>query len=304
LSHGEKNKRLSEITQADIKTLHTRIGTKLGTKRGKFAANHALILLSGMFSKSAKDLGFDLRNNPARGIPRFAEKGRDRVLRLDEVQSLMKAIDSAEPTMRDFIKMALFTGARRSNVLAMKWDDVSIERATWKVPGEVTKSGDPLIVSLAPQVVEILKQRPEYSPYVFPAMRMAPKQVEDARRMRDAGATTRAIAEALAISQTAVCRVLKASFKAEEPRHLSPPKTAWESILKAAGIAERTTIHDLRRTFATALINTGASLTVVAAAMGHKDIRTTQKHYAFASTDTVKNATIAGVNSLTGLSAA
>lgn len=294
-----KFKRLDEITQADVKTLHTRIGSK----NGKYAANRVLALLSGMFSKSGADLGFDVRNNPARGVTRFEEKERDRVLRADEVQALLAAIEHEDATIRDFIKVSLFTGARRANVLSMKWDDVSIPRGEWTVAGAETKNGDPMKIALAPAVVDILKKRADDSPYVFPAQRVTDEQVQAVKSMQGTGATTREIADRVKLSQTTVCRIVARGYDATAPRHLSPPRKAWEAVLEAAGIKERTTLHDLRRSFASALINSGANLTTVAAALGHHDVRTTQKHYAIATGATVRNATMAGVDALLGATA-
>ena len=144
----------------------------------------------------------------------------------------------------------------------------------------------------------MLKNRPDDSPFVFPAQRITPEQVDAVKDMHATGETTREIANKVKLSQTTVCRILSPNFNADEPRHLSPPRKAWEDVLAAAGITERTTLHDLRRSFASALINSGANLTTVAAALGHKDIRTTQKHYAIATGATVKNATLAGVDAL------
>jgi hypothetical protein len=95
----------------------------------------------------------------------------------------------------------------------------------------------------------------------------------------------------LGLSQTQIRRTLPPDIDATVPRPMSPPKTGWKRILRAAGISERTTLHDLRPTLATWMIRTGASLTAVAAGMGHKDIRTTQKHYAWADMDLVRRVT-------------
>jgi PAS domain S-box-containing protein len=44
-------------------------------------------------------------------------------------------------TVCDFVQLALFTGARRSNVMAMQWPDVHMERPEWHIA--MTKNGDP-----------------------------------------------------------------------------------------------------------------------------------------------------------------
>ncbi len=286
-------RRIAEITQADVKLLHTRIGTNTG----KYAANRVLTLLGAMYSLCGKDHGLNPRtDNPTVDVTRFEETERKRHLKGEELQQFMAAVAAdVDADVRDYIHVSLFTGARRANVLGMKWEDVDLKRATWKVPGEMTKGGEQLVVALAPQVVELLNKRPDFSPYVFPARRVTVEQVEQARALAAEGMNTRKIGEAVGLSQTQVVRILKPAFNAETPRHMHPPRNAWERILKAAEISERTTLHDLRRTFATWMVTSGASLPVIATAMGHKDMRTTQKHYALAEGDVVTKATLASV---------
>jgi integrase len=113
------------------------------------------------------------------------------------------------PTIRDFIKVSLFTGARRSNVLGMKWENLDLKRGVWKVPGEVTKNGSPLVITLHPQVITILDQRPDFSPYVFPAERITAEQVATVRELHDQKKSTREIAATVSLSQTTVCRILE-----------------------------------------------------------------------------------------------
>ena len=65
--------------------------------------------------------------------------------------------------------MCLFTGARRLNVQAMRWKEVSFEEATWRIPD--TKSGEPQVVPLDPWSIEILKERRKsgtVEEFVFP----------------------------------------------------------------------------------------------------------------------------------------
>lgn len=287
------NRQLASITQSDVKHLHTRIGEH----SGKYAANRVLSLLAAMFSKSGKDLIFDPRDNPCRGVPKFPEKARDRVLYADELRRFLAAVAMEKDTdIRDFLMIALYTGARRANVLSMAWDDLDLRSSTWTVPGATTKNGDPMVITLAPPVLAILKARPHMTSFVFPAKLVSQAQVEQARALAKGNATTRDIARMLDLSQTQVCRMFRPNFNAGAPRPMSPlKKEVWTRIQATAEIKQRITLHDLRRTFATWLVKSGASLTVVAAAMGHKDLRTTQRVYVWADAELVKKATLAGV---------
>ena len=75
---------------------------------------------------------------------------------------------------------------------------------------------------------------------------------------------------------------------------------AWRRLLIRAGIRERLTLHDVRRTWISAQIRAGASLPVVAASAGHKHISTTQKHYAIVGGDMVRNSVNAGIAAMLG----
>ncbi len=77
----------------------------------------------------------------------------------------------AEPSekVRDFIKLALFTGQRRMSVLTMKWADVNLDRAVWVMPH--TKTGRHT-VPLSVTAIEILRRREQSrgdSEYVLPS---------------------------------------------------------------------------------------------------------------------------------------
>jgi integrase len=109
-----------------------------------------------MFSKAVDWQWLAL--NPASKIKMFEEKSRERFLQEDELPRFFKALD-AEPNQdfADVFRLCLFTGARRSNVLAMKWQDVQVENAEWKIPE--TKNGESHLVPLLPQALEILTER-------------------------------------------------------------------------------------------------------------------------------------------------
>jgi integrase len=73
-------------------------------------------------------------------------------------------------TIRDYILTSLLTGARRSNVQAMRWSEISWERDTWTIPAAKSKSGEILSVALTPVALRILENRKanSNSEWVFP----------------------------------------------------------------------------------------------------------------------------------------
>jgi integrase len=156
------NYKLSEITRSKIEALHKVIGKEMPT-----TANRVLALLSTMFSK-AIIWGYLKTDNPCRGIKKFREVSRDRFLSGEELGRFFEALDLTEnPAFKDFILLSLFTGARKSNVLSMRWKDIDFERSVWKIPGELSKNGDPMQIPLGPDVLDILRRRRAETSSVF-----------------------------------------------------------------------------------------------------------------------------------------
>lgn len=80
------------------------------------------------------------------------------------------------------------------------------------------------------------------------------------------------------------------SPKRSSTGHLTEPSFAFTRVLEMAEIKAHTTVHDLRRSFGSELVNKNVSLSIVAKALGHRTIQTTQKHYGHVSVDAVKAA--------------
>ena len=68
--------------------------------------------------------------------------------------------------MRDLFLLALLTGARRSNVSAMRWADIDLVTGVWRIAK--TKNGTPQTVTLSPEAVTVLASRKASGVFVFP----------------------------------------------------------------------------------------------------------------------------------------
>lgn len=157
------SRKLSAINRTHIATIHSCI-TKAGHPT---TANRVKALISSIFGWSISTGLWHI--NPAIGIKLNKEKSRDRFLQGDELPRFFKALAEEENiTLRDYFLLSLLTGARRSNVLAMKWSDVNLDRAEWRI--EETKNGTPQTVVLSPEAVEVLRNRKpsECATFVFP----------------------------------------------------------------------------------------------------------------------------------------
>lgn len=172
-----KNYKISTISKKDIRNLYSSIASNCGI----YASNRLLSLLQIIFNK-AIEWGWEGKN-PAQGIKKFKEKSRDRFLQGDELPRFWEAVMQEDNTgARDYILLSLLTGARKSNVLAMNWDDVHIERKQWRIPE--TKNGESLTIPLPPLAVDILVKRKESATekWVFPSQTSKSGHIEDPKK--------------------------------------------------------------------------------------------------------------------------
>jgi integrase len=162
LSHL-RARRLSSISQSEVQSLHA----KIGRARGKFLANRIIELVRAVFNK-ADSIGYR-GHNPAEKIQRFAEPSRDRFLQPAELPKFWASLQQEIPLFQDFFMLALLTGGRRANVQAMRWVDVHLDGAAWRIPH--TKNDEPVLIHLPEKAVEILRRRHDENgrgEWVFP----------------------------------------------------------------------------------------------------------------------------------------
>lgn len=153
-------RKISSIRHEEVDRLHKKIGAEVGRKGSakQVTANNVVKLLHVMFNQAITVWRIYSGDNPAHGIQRFAEKSRDRFLQPDELPRFFAALaEEQNTTIRDYVLISLLTGARKSNVLEMQWSQVNLDRGEWRIPE--TKNGEPQTVTLAPEAIEILKQR-------------------------------------------------------------------------------------------------------------------------------------------------
>ena len=219
---------LSTITLGDVSQLHANIG-----RHGhKSPANKVVTLLSSMYNR-ARDWGLYAGVNPATGVKKFREVKRDRFIQADELPRFFKAV-AEEPSqdVRDFVLLSLLTGARKSDVISMRWEDVSLGRGEWRVPDP--KNSVPYTVLLTTEAVAILRSR-----------------------LPDEG-TDPSAKEAIFVFHSDS----KTGF-------IDKPKKGWARILERSGISDLR-IHDLRRSLGSWQAKSGASLAIIGKSLGHK----------------------------------
>jgi integrase len=232
-------------------------------KATPFRANRLLAVLSKMFSLAVTDWKkwSQCSENPVKGIARYDEPSREKHLSPDELSRLAGAL-AAYPnqTTADAIRLLLLTGARRGEVLTMTWDQVDQEPGSWIKPSAHTKQKREHRVPLSPGALAIL---------------------ENLRRHRKPGDPY----------------VFPGRSRAERPA--VELKSCWHAVSKAARIFGGR-VHDLRHTYASLLVNSGHSLPLIGALLGHTQARTTQR-YAHLADSVLREATSRVDTELKGL---
>jgi len=231
--HFGKGTKVTDVTFDDIDALHRSI-----TRRGhKYRANRVLALLSTMFALSVKR---KMRtDNPCKGVERNREHHRRRYLSPEELQRLTTALATfPERDVADVVRLLLLTGARKGEVLSMKWEHLDLTAGTWSKPPSSTKQDQHhqgvLNAPARALLAERLSMRKDGEMYVFPGAR------GNNHRGRDIWHT-------------------------------------WQKLLKAAGIKDLR-VHDLRHSFASQLASGGASLPLIGALLGHSAPATTHRY--------------------------
>ena len=217
------NRQADSLTKSEARQLHHDLGMV-----GHATANRTWEMLRTVYNRAIK-YDFYKGANPTEGVDWFRETSRERALQDHEVARFFEALDKTSDHMRDYVLLSLFTGQRKGNVLAARWDQVDWEAKAWTIP--TTKNGKPVVVYLEALDLELLKRRAASteSEWVFPSTGLRIKS---------------------------------------QAGHFTQPQRPWEALCKAAGIKDLH-LHDLRRTLGSWMADTGSSLQVIGKTLGH-----------------------------------
>jgi integrase len=215
------------ITKEKLRKLHLSIGEI----RSGATANRIITVVSSVFNFCIKH-DYYAGINPCSGIKKFRTSSRDRFLSKEELSKFFEAIEQEDELFKHFFQVLLFTGARKGNVLSMKWADIDFDLRRWRIPDTHTKNKEVNIVVLNNEVLEILKQRQKSnlesenpSLFVFPGEGVK--------------------------------------------GYLNDPKRAFERVRKFMG-KDDIRMHDLRRTLGSYMAISGISLPIIGKALNHK----------------------------------
>ena len=188
--------KVKDLSYSDVATLHHEM------KATPYLANRAVGVLS-VFGNWCELNGYREKNNsPTHGIKKYAEPKRmvfmgereliifgDTLARMErtwhERQATGQAraagtpIDTITPQSAAIIRMLLFTGARKGEILSLKWGYLDLDKGTATLPD--SKTGFKVIQLPAPALA-VLEGLPCVSEFVFPSTSVTGHQVN----MKDA----------------------------------------------------------------------------------------------------------------------
>jgi integrase len=156
---------VAEITRADVVKLHHDMRETPG------AANRILALLSKMMNLAER---WGLRHdgsNPCRHVERYPERRRERFLsaaelgRLGDVLRELEAKGAESPSVIGAIRLLVLTGARRSEILNLRWEHVDLERALLRLPDSKTGAK---VIHLGAPALQVLAGLPRRCEWVLP----------------------------------------------------------------------------------------------------------------------------------------
>jgi integrase len=146
---------------------------------------------------------------------------------------------SANKMLFPIVGFLLLTGARRSEALGARWRDMELQRSLWTIP--LSKSGKPRHVPLSEAAVELLQE-------------------------------ARSLALAAGLSG---CDYAFVNLGTGQP--FADIAHSWGHARRLVGLPD-VRMHDLRHSYASALVNSGRSIYEVQKLLGHASVRTTERY--------------------------
>jgi integrase len=155
-------KRVADVTRQDMARLHH------ARRKTPTEANRVLAAMSTMFNMAER---WGLRpdgSNPCRNVEKYPQRRRERFLSAAELSRLGDALAGYDgsPYHVAAIKLVVFTGARFSEILGLRWVWIDFDRSEARLPD--SKTGVKAL-HLPPPALEVLAELPqiEGNPHVI-----------------------------------------------------------------------------------------------------------------------------------------
>jgi integrase len=232
---------LAGITKADIRRL---MQEKTAAGYGPSMVNRILATVKSIFARAADWETDGIKESPARGIRQLRCPNRiDAFLTPEEAQRLQASVSESEnPLLRFIIAFLLLSGARKREALDARREHVDVERRILTVP--LSKSGKPRYIPLSDEAVRVLAAARRE------VLRLMPETAADTPWIFPNPATGRPFVNIF---------------------------VSWNNARTRAGLGH-IRVHDLRHSFASALVNEGMTLYDVKEILGHANMATTTRY--------------------------
>jgi integrase len=162
---------LREVTAEMVEDRHAAIAAGVkrrnlgnsggGPATGAASANGTMRAFRALWNFAA-ERDPDLPANPVRRLKRawYPVPRRERLVRADQLPPFYKAVDELpNRTARDFILLLVFTGLRRGEAAALRWEEVDFAQRVIRLPARRTKAGRKLDLPMSSFVRHLLVAR-------------------------------------------------------------------------------------------------------------------------------------------------
>jgi integrase len=206
-----------------------------------------------------------IKENPVKSVkkPRALEDREVNVYDEAEVESLFLAAEDEPLHWRMFLTLALAAGLRRSENLGLEWSNVDLEKGTIDIKQVIVKGRNGPVIK---------QPKSKNSKRIISLPSSVVKELEAFELHWKK--------EKLKMGDGWIEENHKWVFCNEDGTHYYPdtPTTWWKRFTQRSGV-RYITLHDLRHTSATLLINQGVHAKIISERLGHSDIRITMNTY-------------------------
>lgn len=161
-------KRLDKISQIDVINWQ-KVLREVGL--APCTCNRLLSLLKFIINCAVRWDMLDAGRNPCRFVtPLPDNSARERFLTAEEARRLIAKLDTMPANLCALaLKLLLFTGARKSEILAARWENINLDQRILTVP--LSKSGKSRHIPLSDEALRVITKLPrcEDIPWLFPA---------------------------------------------------------------------------------------------------------------------------------------
>lgn len=189
---------------------------------------------------------------------------KDDVLTREQLPAWFSAVRQiGNPTIATALQTMLLTGARPSEVLTLRWEDVNTQWRGLTIRDKVEGERQ---IPLTPYVAKLLATLPRRNEWVFASARLLKMDTHNSNRRRSKAAKRGIEAPLGDIQETS------------KSGYITKPNTPHARACRVAGL-EGLTLHGLRRSFSSLTEWLDIPAGVVAQIQGHKPSATAEKHY-------------------------